>query len=119
MLYAGWRNTMHESMAWCQKSTGLKPIGAHRRLQDRLFACAGAGYFDAAGGLSFVLCAECDGAGHVSTISREQRASLRLQVLKKFPSAAAPMDLPNPAFANLVHDLGHQVIRAFPVALHG
>ena len=127
MVYAGWRNTTHEAMAWSQKTSGLKLMGKHRRLEDRLFTgastecgtCAGAGYFDAVGGLSFVLCGECAGAGYVSTISAEQRAALRSQVLKKFPLAAAPMDLPNPAFARLYHDIGQSVIIAVPVTLHG
>jgi hypothetical protein len=30
--YDGWRNSMHEAMAWYQKLHGLKPIGPHRQL---------------------------------------------------------------------------------------
>ena len=127
VVYAGWKNTAPEAMAWSQKFSGLRLVGPHRALQDRLFAgthrqcdnCAGGGYFDAVGGLSFELCGVCDGAGYVSTISPEQRAELRSEVLAVFPSAGAPMDLPNPAFTGLVHDLGEHIIFAVPTQLNG
>jgi hypothetical protein len=114
MVYDGWRNSRSESMAWFQKFRGLKPIGPHRSLEGRLFAnaensckdCAGHGYFDAPEAPGFVVCSHCDGAGYYSIISTEQRALLRAQVLAEFPDAAAPSDLPHPAFGIIIQDLG-------------
>ena len=106
MVYDGWHKGRFESMAWFQKFRGLKPIGPHRALERRLFAnaentcedCAGHGYFDAPEGPGFVVCTRCDGAGYYSIISTEERARLRAQVLAEFPDAAAPSNLPHPAF---------------------
>ena len=38
--YDGWRNSMHEAMAWYQKLHGLKPIGPHRQLADKVMSGA-------------------------------------------------------------------------------
>jgi hypothetical protein len=94
MVYDGWRNSGFEAMAWSQKFHGLKPIGPHRALRGLLFAgtrkpcgvCSGRGYFDAADGLAFEACSHCEGAGYCSTISVEQCAMLRAQVLAVFPT---------------------------------
>jgi hypothetical protein len=112
MVYDGWHNGRFELMAWYQKLQGLKPIGPHRPLADRLFKsafrlcepCQSRGYFDAVGGRSFVVCEKCGGAGYYSIISTEERAELRAQVFAEFPEAAAPCDLPNPAFSVNLYD---------------
>ncbi len=123
LVYDGWYNTRLEAMAWRQKFCGLKPIGPHRPLADHLFAdcstpcvpCEGRGYFDTADGLGFDACTVCEGAGYRSTISPAERAARRAQVLAVFPDAAAPFDLPNPAFSAVSHDLRHNVMLAFPM----
>jgi hypothetical protein len=112
-VYDGWHNSRFEAMAWYQKRHGLKPIGSHRALADRLFkgasavctACSGRGYFDAAGGISFEPCDKCCGAGHSLTISADRHSALRAQVLAMFPDACARSNLPDPAFSTMVHDL--------------
>jgi len=113
---------MFESMAWYQKLHGLKPIGPHRPLADRLFegtsrqcdACSGRGYIDAPGGRTFEVCSHCDGAGYVSTISAERRAALRAQVLAEYPDAAVPSDLPNPAFGTIIQDVAQNIMIVTP-----
>jgi hypothetical protein len=121
-VYDGWHNDRFEAMAWYQKFYGLKPIGPHRKLEERLFegtcrpcdACSGRGYFDAAGGRTFAVCDKCGGAGRCSTISMDERLALRAQVLAAFPDAAAPYDLPNPAFGTILHHVGDNVMLVIP-----
>jgi hypothetical protein len=123
-VYDGWHNTSLEVMAWNQKFTGLKSMGPHLDLQERLFEnttkpcpdCGGRGYHDIAAGAGFDVCTMCDGAGLLSTISPEQRAALRAEVLSTFPDASAPSDLPNPAFSTVIHDLHHRVMLVLPMA---
>jgi hypothetical protein len=123
MVYDGWHNSRFESMAWFQKFRGLKPIGPHRALEGRLFAkadvrcdaCAGHGYFDAPDGPGFVVCSPCEGAGYRSTISVEERALRRAQVLAEFPDAAARSDLPHPASGIIIQDLGRGEMLVRPI----
>ncbi len=123
MIYDGWHSGKSEAMAWFQKMHGLKPVGPHRPLHGRLVAgtttscdaCAGRGYFDAANGLTFAVCSQCDGAGYRSTISAEQRAALRAQVIAEFPEAAARSDLPHPAFSTIMQDLSRGEMIAIPI----
>ena len=127
MVYDGWGNSRFEAMAWHQKSHGLKPIGPHRMLENRMFAgtskgcesCSARGYFDAPGGRTFEVCPKCEGAGYLSTVTEETRSALRAEVLAEFPEAEAPSDLPNPAFSVIIQDLERNVMIATQVPRNG
>jgi hypothetical protein len=111
--YDGWHNTQYEAMAWYQKRYGVKPIGPHRPLTDRLFSdatrecseCAGHGYHNIGQGKSYRVCTSCGGAGRILVISDEDRSARRSAILAEFPDAAAPFDIPSPAAGVVIQDL--------------
>jgi hypothetical protein len=101
-------------MAWYQKHYGLKPIGPHIALHERLMGdayakcdeCSGTGYHDVDNGRSYRICPTCEGSGSILTISVEELMARRDAVLAEYPDAAAPFDIPNPSTGNVIHDIG-------------
>lgn len=69
--FAGPHLSMHEAMARYQLTSGLKPIGPHRKLADKLPSekrgrcrdCGGQGVVEADNGQGWTTCPSCDGAG--------------------------------------------------------
>jgi hypothetical protein len=84
---------MIERMSAYQRTTGLKPVGAHRPAADKLLKgvshrcvqCDGQGYFEFRN--AWVWCEVCGGLGRVMT----PRAQLLLRghIEEKFPGAGA------------------------------
>ncbi len=112
-MFDGWFNNRLEGMAWYQKHYGLRPIGPHRPLADKLLAgatcscpeCSGRGYHDTGRGKAYLICKSCDGAGCSLVISEKDLATRRSDILAEYPAAAAPSDIPNPATGRMIHDL--------------
>jgi hypothetical protein len=79
-----------------QQLHGLKPIGPHRGLADRLFAgttrrcstCKGKGLITVAATDSWLPCPDCESIGFVWKCSLDEAKALRNQVLEAFPDAA-------------------------------
>ncbi len=112
-VFDGWFNDRLESMTWYQKRYGLKPIGLHRPLADKLLAgatrscpeCSGRGYHDIGSGKAYRICKSCEGAGYPLIISAKDLATRRSDILAEYPTAAAPSDIQNPATGIALHDL--------------
>jgi hypothetical protein len=93
--YTGWGYSMHEAMWAYQQQTGLKPVGPHRPLADRLFssrlvaceACHGKGLHDVNHGEGWELCPRCKGAGYLFDGTAEEFKAIRQEVLSRFPDA--------------------------------
>ena len=85
--------SMIERMCAYQRTTGLRPIGLHRRTADRLLRsvsqhcvhCGGDGHRPA--GASWLWCQACGGLGRLMT--PRAQLTLRYQVTNRFPTAAA------------------------------
>ncbi|HDP25730.1 MAG TPA: hypothetical protein ENN34_09840 [Deltaproteobacteria bacterium] len=111
--FDGWYNGMLDLMAWYQKLYGLKPIGPHRLLADRVLhnatcrcpECSGRGYHDLGQGKAFRTCLSCGGAGKKIVVSAEHLSTLRATILEEYPEAAAPYNIPNPATGVVIQDL--------------
>jgi len=102
--YDGWLLTMYENMAVYQYVYGLKPMGPHRPMADRLLTplrrrcetCAGEGVLSAGRpGAPWRLCAVCEGTGGTWNRSSEDVEAARREVLKSFPDAAVARTPPN------------------------
>lgn len=94
--YAGWSLTMYEGMAVYQYVYGLKPMGAHRPMADRLLTplrrrcetCAGEGVLSAGQpGSRWRVCAACEGTGGTWGCSPDDVEAVRREVLRVFPDA--------------------------------
>jgi hypothetical protein len=91
---------MMELMARYQYVLGLRPIGPHRPLADRLLSsklrtchvCDGSGLRPGPEP-RWYLCATCEAIGAFWTISPHRVESLRRLVLEEYPDAAAPTDV--------------------------
>jgi hypothetical protein len=111
--YDGWSNGMLESMAWYQKLYGLKPLGPHRPLANKVLSgavrlcpeCSACGYHDVRHGESYRVCTSCHGAGRSLVISDEELARLRSIILDKYPEAGAPRAVADPETGVVIHDL--------------
>ena len=116
--FDGWHLSRFESMACFQYVYGIKPLGPHREMADRLFdgmrtgceRCSGGGLLDGEGGASWRVCPVCEGTGgHWNRPLDEVDAAL-VQVLEEFPDAEAPKSVINFMSSALIHDLGNNVM---------
>jgi len=81
-----------ERMSAYQRTTGLKPIGLHRPIADKLLLalshrcvhCGGDGFQPV--GTRWVWCEGCGGLGRV--ITPKAQLTLRRQVAERYPAAA-------------------------------
>lgn len=86
---------MHGAMAHYQALYGLKPVGPHRNLADKLLSnitetcstCGGTGLYGTYGGLGWRVCPTCHGLGVAYRISLDALQTLRQQVLAQYPDA--------------------------------
>lgn len=113
--YDGWHLTMYEGMAVYQYVYGLKPMGPHRPLADRLLlplrrrcqTCAGEGLLSAGRpGTPWRLCPACEGTGGAWICGEEDVEAARREVLKSFPDAAVTRTPPNFVSPTLALNLG-------------
>lgn len=96
--YTGWGYSMVEAMGAYQYRTGIKPVGPHRPLADRLFQpymkkcdhCKGSGLLDVRSGESWAQCPSCGGNCCVFTGTAQEWAALHDQVAGEFPDALVP-----------------------------
>ena len=92
--FDGWSPSMVE--AWCdyQRRTGMKVLGPHRPLTDKLLEphvsncsrCGGGGIVRTRG----TRCPTCKGVGYVADCSQEELEMIRRKILAKYPNASAP-----------------------------
>ncbi len=105
----GWHLTMYEKMACYQYVYGLKPMGPHRALADKLLTglrsscgrCKGRGILSR-GHASWRLCPGCEGTGGAWTVPDEVVQRARAAVLAQYPEAearSAPARLTSPFLA--------------------
>jgi len=93
--YDGWLLGMHEDMAVYQYVYGLKPIGPHRPMADRLLvplrllckACAGRGLRPSRENERWRLCPVCEGTQGIWRCTPEEVEAVRREVLRAFPDA--------------------------------
>jgi hypothetical protein len=91
---------MLEAMSQYQSTYGLKPIGPHRRLADRLFrhsrrschACAGSGLASLSE-RAWSICRYCEGTGGFWDIPARRIEEIRAEILEAFPEAGAPTEI--------------------------
>ena len=116
--FDGWHLSMMESMACFQYVYGIKPLGPHREMADRLFSdmrtecerCSGRRLLDEEGGASWRACPVCEGTGgHWNRPLDEVDAAL-VRVLEEFPDAGAPKGTINFMSSALIRDLGNNVM---------
>jgi hypothetical protein len=96
--FRGWRLTMYEAMARYQYVYGLKPIGPHRPLADRLLTplrlacprCDAIGVTRHDDGSGWRLCPDCEGTGGAWIGAEEDLQAAYAQILAAFPESAAP-----------------------------
>jgi hypothetical protein len=106
------------AMARYQAFTGLKPVGPHRSLADTLLhdltrpcaTCGGTGLHGSYGSLGWLACPECHGLGATWRISLDEVQARRMQVLERFPDAAAPGWRPGHPIRCPVQDLATGLI---------
>ena len=110
--FAGWRESMHASMASYQRRHGLKPLGSHRKLADEVYAgvwapcgtCRGSGLQPIETGM--FVCPACDGVGTTLLVPVAELHRRRERVLAAYPDAAAPLAPFESALGQVhVHDL--------------
>lgn len=112
--FAGWFRSRHESMAAYQYAYGLKPMGPHRALADRLLGPLRSGCRECYGSGIITddinhwhMCPSCEGTEGHWTCSGEELESLRRRVLEQFPEAAitrTPTNLASPGLAQNLQD---------------
>jgi hypothetical protein len=110
--YDGWHYSTHEAMASYQSCYGLKPIGPHRPMADKLFgeatvtceACEGRGLRDVQERAGWEHCPACRGLRVRFTKATDEIAEIRRRILDAFPDASAE-PLPEFATAPLALDL--------------
>ncbi len=96
--YDGWHYGMYEAMGRYRRLYGLKPIGLHRKMADRLFdgatfacpLCSGRGLRDADTVEGYVACGLCNSIGRLVRLTVEEFHMRRDEVLAVYPDAAAP-----------------------------
>jgi len=97
---ASWNLGLMELMARYQYVFGLRPIGPHRPLADRLLSsklrtchvCDGSGLLPGTEP-RWYRCAACEAIGAFWTINPRRVESLRTMVLAEYPDAAAPTNV--------------------------
>ena len=111
--FAGPRLSMHESMARYQAVYGLKPIGPHRPMADKLLGgkrtacdeCDAQGFVARDDGRGWLTCRSCEGTTRVWDCSPEEVEATRRIILERFPEAEAVNVSGDYLGANLIHDL--------------
>ncbi len=94
--YEGWTYLMFEAMGVYQRLYGLKPIGPHRPLADKLYSrstvcctrCRGTGLIEVKNAKAFAPCDHCKGLRRLFVVSAKTRSEIRARVLQKFPEAS-------------------------------
>lgn len=94
--FQGWFRSMHEGMAAYVRTFGLKPVGPHRKLADRLLGslrspcarCGGAGIVGDERG--YRECRLCEGGGGIWTASDADILAAYKRILLEYPDSAAP-----------------------------
>ena len=97
---------------------GLKPIGPHRGLADRILtprreqcpSCHGRGIVTLRNGDAWALCGPCEGTGGHWACGLEEVEALRRRVLHKFPDSAVADTPHNFVSRGIVFDLGANTI---------
>jgi hypothetical protein len=118
-LDQGMQLTLREKMAAYQNVHGLKPIGPHRKLADRLHAgarrkcdtCGGCGLLVTNFEDLCLVCETCGGIGSVLPGGRADEAVIREQVLREFPDAGVPFRICDITSLTVVEDLGSGAMR--------
>ena len=93
--YAGWGYSSIEAMGAYQQFYGLKPMGPHRPMADKLLCplvatcsnCQGSGLVDLNLGEDWYFCKTCHGTGRLLACSAERWQAARDKVLRTFPDA--------------------------------
>lgn len=93
-----WSLGMHEAMLRYQLHYGLRPIGPHRKLADRLLdavtetcpGCDGEGLLDSGDRATWTLCSRCRGFGALPFPNAPELKTVRAEVAAKFPGAVVP-----------------------------
>jgi len=88
---------MHERMARYQAVYGLKPIGPHRPMADKLLGgkradcdeCDRQGFVARDDGRGWLTCRACEGTGRTWACSPEEVKATRRTILERFPDAEA------------------------------
>jgi hypothetical protein len=109
---------MYEKMAVYQYVYGLKPIGPHRGLADRILtprreqcpSCHGRGIVTLRNGDSWALCGPCEGTGGHWACGLEEVEALRRRVLHKFPDSAVADTPHNFVSRGIVFDVGANTV---------
>ena len=112
--FVGPRLTMHERMARYQAVYGLKPIGPHRPMADKLLGgkradcdeCDRQGFVARDDGRGWLTCRACEGTGRTWACSPEEVKATRRTILERFPDAEAVNVSGDYLGSNLIHDLG-------------
>ena len=97
-VYDGWRLSMIEAMARYQNAYGLKTIGPHRHMADKLLrplharceVCGGETILTDPVDVNWYDCPKCEGTGIFFTIPESEVDAARKKVLQAFPDAGAP-----------------------------
>ena len=116
--WMGWRLGMYELMARYQYVYGLKPIGPHRPLADRVLGdlrgvcerCKGAGVLTGPPSAPPIFCTDCEATGGFWTAQEHEISAAKAEVLRQFPDAAAPNGHLNFTLPAQVYDLGAGVM---------
>ncbi len=93
--FAGWGHSMVEAMGAYQRRTGLKPIGPHRSLADKILAghykpcptCHGSGLVEDADGENAHWCPMCQGKEYLFDGTPEEETALMDEIRKEYPDA--------------------------------
>ena len=105
--FVGLAFEVHQSMAVYQYVYGLKPVGMHRLLAERLFAgmrdrcarCSGGGVIGDAPRSRWRVCPQCEGTGGFWNRSPDEIDAVRRRIIKEYPDAEArwaPTDFASP-----------------------
>ena len=116
--FDGWHLSGMESMACYQYVYGIKPLGPHREMADRLFdgmrtgceRCSRRGLLNGEGGASWRVCPVCEGTGEHWNRPLDEVDAALAHVLEEFPDAEAPKGTINFMSSALIHDLGNNVM---------
>lgn len=110
--FAEWRLSMHEDMARYQYVYGLRPVGPHRPLANRLFrgtrrgcnGCGGEGlrWRDQS---AWAVCADCEGTGGFWALSPEEVERIRRRIVSEYPGAEASENAPHFLSGSVIQDL--------------
>lgn len=119
-IYDGWDGVMYDKMAAYARKYGVKPMGRHLGLTERLFdglemtcgGCGGRGYLSADAD-HCRLCERCSACGTVFTLPPEEVAALRAQIAAAFPDGVQdPPHVEGPFI--LCHATGEMISSKYP-----